>query len=119
MKDDEIDRILSHEDDISPSSGFVASVMEFARAEAATPPPIPFPWARALPGLVAGVAALTTLAVAIVRGWWAAAPSSSMATDSLPMLASLAASPEVIWILAASLLAFAAVRVSLRLADGY
>jgi len=48
----EIDRILSREDEILPSSGFAVSVMDAVRYEAAAPPPIPFPWKRALPGLV-------------------------------------------------------------------
>ncbi len=49
----EINRILSREDEILPSSGFTVSVMDAVRREAAAPPPIPFPWKRALPGLVA------------------------------------------------------------------
>ena len=60
-----MDRILSREDEILPSSGFAVSVMEAVRREAAAPPPIPFPWKRALPGLVvAGLA----LAVVLVAG---------------------------------------------------
>lgn len=53
----EIDRILATEEELIPSSGFLASVMESVREGAAAPPPIPFPWKRAVPGilLVAGV----------------------------------------------------------------
>ena len=40
---DEFDRIMS-EEEILPSSGFAASVMEAVRREAVAPPPIPFPW---------------------------------------------------------------------------
>jgi hypothetical protein len=52
-----IDRILAADQALVPSSGFLASVMDRVREEAAAPPPIPFPWKRALPGmaLVAGV----------------------------------------------------------------
>ena len=52
-----IDRILAADQALGPSSGFLASVMDRVREEAAAPPPIPFPWKRALPGmaLVAGV----------------------------------------------------------------
>src|SRR5206468_12240322 len=40
----------------SSDLGFVASVMDAVRREATVPPPIPFPWKRALPGLaVAGL----------------------------------------------------------------
>jgi hypothetical protein len=53
-----IDRILAAEDALVPSSGFLASVMDRVREEAAAPPPIPFPWMRALPGILLAVAVL-------------------------------------------------------------
>jgi hypothetical protein len=59
----EIDRILATEEELVPSSGFLASVMEGVLEEAAAPPPIPFPWKRAVPGI---------LLVAGVFGWGAA-----------------------------------------------
>jgi hypothetical protein len=54
---DAIDRILATEEEMIPSSGFVAAAMERVREEAAAPEPIPFPWRRAIPGilLTAGV----------------------------------------------------------------
>jgi hypothetical protein len=57
---DAVDRILAAEEELIPSSGFLATVMERVREEAATPAPIPFPWMRALPGI---------LLVALVIGW--------------------------------------------------
>jgi ABC-type spermidine/putrescine transport system permease subunit I len=65
MKEHEIDRILS-EEEILPSSRFTASVMDAVRREAAAPPPIPFPWTRALPGIVAATAVLVTIVVMIL-----------------------------------------------------
>jgi hypothetical protein len=53
-----IGQILASEDELIPSSGFAASVMERVREEAAAPPPIPFPWARALPGILVTAGAL-------------------------------------------------------------
>jgi len=50
--DAEIDRVLSTELDLIPSSGFMASVMERVRQEAVLPPPIPFPWKWAVPGIL-------------------------------------------------------------------
>lgn len=52
-----LDAMLASEDEITPSSGFLSAVMERVQEEASAPPPIPFPWKRALPGvaLVAGV----------------------------------------------------------------
>ena len=61
--DGELDRILL-ETEIQPSSGFTASVMAAVRNEAVAPPPIPFPWKRALPGLL--VAASMLIAVVVV-----------------------------------------------------
>ena len=51
MKEDNLDRILKSEEELVPSSGFVAAVMERVREEAAAPAPIPFPWKRLAPGL--------------------------------------------------------------------
>lgn len=53
-----IDRALASEDELIPSTGFLSAVMDRVREEAAAPPPIPFPWKLAVPGLVllAGVA---------------------------------------------------------------
>ncbi|MGA2755601.1 MAG: hypothetical protein ABSE53_17745 [Terracidiphilus sp.] len=55
---DAIDHILAAEEELIPSSGFVAATMERVRDEAAMPKPIPFPWLRALPGIVLAVAVL-------------------------------------------------------------
>ena len=64
---DEFDRIMQ-EEEILPSSGFAASVMEAVRREAAVPPPIPFPWKRALPGaLFAAATLIGILAVCMIK----------------------------------------------------
>jgi hypothetical protein len=47
-----IDRILASEEPLIPSSGFLGSVLERVREEAAAPPPIPFPWKRAIPAVL-------------------------------------------------------------------
>jgi hypothetical protein len=65
MKGQDFDHILSKEQQIIPSSGFVISVMDAVRRESAVPPPLPFPWKRALPGIfAAGVALLSTCVAA-------------------------------------------------------
>lgn len=76
MRDDEIDRILGGEEDILPSSGFHASVMEAIHREAATPPPIPFPWTRAWPAFVAAVLALVVSAVLLPPDFDALLPAA-------------------------------------------
>ena len=50
MRTDELDRVLLTEPEIVPSPGFAKSVMAAVRNDAATPPPISFPWHVALPG---------------------------------------------------------------------
>jgi len=65
MKRDDINRILSAEDEITPSPAFLASVMDAVAREAATLPPLAFPWARMLPAILAVIAALV---VAVVHG---------------------------------------------------
>ena len=47
-----IESILATEEDLIPSSGFLASVMESVREEARLPKPIPFPWKRVVPGIL-------------------------------------------------------------------
>jgi MFS superfamily sulfate permease-like transporter len=62
---DDLDRMLMEREEIVPSSGFVASVMEAVRQEVAAPAPIPFPWKWALPGFIVSVA----LAVGMIARW--------------------------------------------------
>jgi hypothetical protein len=52
MNPDPIDQILATEQELIPSSGFLASVMESVHEEASKPASIPFPWKRAVPGIV-------------------------------------------------------------------
>jgi hypothetical protein len=47
-----LDRMLAAEEELVPSSGFAAAIMDRVREEAARPAPIPFPWSRVAPGLV-------------------------------------------------------------------
>ena len=124
MNHDELDRILSKQDDIQPSSGFTASVMVAVREEASAPPPIPFPWTRALPVLVFAALALIAVAVAGVaaiaqmgRGE-ASMPVASSVGSMLPMQARSLAGTEVAWSVVALLVTFVSVKVSMRLAAG-
>jgi RNA polymerase sigma factor (sigma-70 family) len=58
---EEIDRALSTDGTILPSSGFASSVMEAVRRDKEMPPPIPFPWKRARPGFIVCPAAVAVL----------------------------------------------------------
>ncbi len=125
-EEEEMNRILSREDEILPSSGFAVSVMDAVRREAAAPPPIPFPWKRALPGLVVGGFALALVLVAgvvviaqMVRT--STAPQLSMSLPSLwtPILGlqrNLGSAAS--WTVLALLLTLVSVKLSMRLASG-
>lgn len=120
MSHDEIDPILSHEEELLPSSGFAASVMDAVRREAVVPPPIPFPWKRALPGLVA--AAVTLVLVAGVSVVGIAQPGRQSLGSQIPApwmstltaLLTLGASSATGWTIVALVLAAVAVKFSLR-----
>lgn len=69
---DELDRILTDDPEIQPTIGFSTRVMRAVREEAEGMAPIPFPWARFLPGLCVS---LVLLLVALI-GWFSEAASS-------------------------------------------
>jgi hypothetical protein len=129
-EDDEMNRILSREEEILPSSGFAVSVMDAIRREAAAPPPIPFPWKRALPGLVVGgfglALALVTVIVAILLGIRASmsaqfSVSSSVLTSILESLGGgfqRNLEGAACWTVLALLVAFVSVKLSMHLASG-
>jgi len=68
---DDLERILSSDDDLEPSSGFARSVLEAARTLGVEPPPIPFPWRR----FAVGLAACLCLAGAGAALWEDAVPA--------------------------------------------
>jgi hypothetical protein len=65
--DAKIDTILATEEELIPSSGFLASVMERVEEEAAAPAPIRFPWKRAIPGIVLATGVFGWGAVEMIR----------------------------------------------------
>ena len=129
MSDDELDRILSRNDGIEPSSGFTRNVMDAVRREAAVPAPIAFPWKRALPGLVlCALCVGAILVAAIVRSGSQPVrdtPGPSIWTDIWnglwTGLANLAGLLRTLnagglgWILLALVLTFASIVLSMRL----
>ena len=110
MSDDDLDRILSRDDDIVPSSGFAFSVMDAVKREAATPPAIPFPWRRAVPGFVAWAVTLVAVVAAAFR--WTEDPSASAIAGWVEAAASIGAG----WIVLALLMSFVAVKLAMRFA---
>ncbi len=115
MNRETIDRILATEEELVPSSGFLASVMERVEQEAAAPAPIPFPWKLALPGIVLAVGVLGWGAVEVVR---AAVPAVRAISLSTPQLSGTFAGPleDVGWVAMALGISLAASLLSRRLA---
>jgi hypothetical protein len=109
LRDDEIDRILGGEEDVLPSSGFHASVIEAVHREATAPPPIPFPWKRAWPALAAPAVALAVSLVLLVTSSAAGPPIF----DSLIPAAESVGAP---WIALAALATLGSLLLSRRFA---
>jgi len=74
LRDDELDRILGSDEDVLPSSGFHASVMEAVHREATAPPPIPFPWKRAWPATAAAALVIVGAPILLVHSGAAGPP---------------------------------------------
>ncbi|HEY4380575.1 MAG TPA: hypothetical protein VGN01_09540 [Acidobacteriaceae bacterium] len=105
-------------DELTPSSGFVASVMDSIHAEAIEPPPIAFPWGRVIPGAAAILCGLIALVVFVVRtAREVSAPPhlADLPTRVAQGLFAPSAQTTFAWMLLAAGLSVAAVFVSFRL----
>jgi len=115
MTDGDLDRYLSADAGVVPSSGFAANVMDAVRREAATPPPIPFPWKRAFPGLLA--AALIVICFAVVlRAVPATGEISWSWWPRVQGYIAMARAHDAGWIALALLVSFLSVKLARRLA---
>jgi|SRR5271157_1684832 len=122
MRNDDLDRILSQQEEILPSSGFASSVMEAVAREAAVPPPIPFPWKRALPGLSAAGLALMAVLTGSLLLLENGAASQPLPPEWLSALTSLLQASKTLgayWIAMALLLSLASVKLSTHFASGH
>jgi hypothetical protein len=108
MTNDDLDQILSADDEIFPSSGFTARVMDSLRTEASLPPPIPFPWKWAAPG----VAAVAAVLVVLIIAFSAPPPSVVVTPPALVALLSGARQIGLPWIALALFLTFTSVRLA-------
>jgi hypothetical protein len=114
MRGDDLNRILSRDEDIVPSSGFVSSVMDAVRREATTPPAIPFPWRRVVPGIAAW--AVTLVAGVAAAFGWIESPAGPETALAITGLVEASASIGTEWIVLALLISFVSVKLSMRLA---
>jgi hypothetical protein len=119
ISDDDLDRAFA--EGIVPSSGFTGAVMAAVLREASAPPPIPFPWKRALPGLLAGALALVAMIIVFVRDASRPASAGPIQDGLLPVLSRASEIAKVYgigWVLLAILLTLACVTLSMRLTTG-
>jgi hypothetical protein len=116
MTDKRIDDILTAEETLAPSSGFIASVMERVREEAAAPPPIPFPWKRAVPGFVLAAGVLGWGAVEFVRFTGPAIATIKLPQVQVVIVASSRPVQQAGWVLAALAVSLVSWMVSRRVA---
>jgi hypothetical protein len=123
-EEDAMNRILSRDDELLPSSGFAASVMDAVRREAAAPAPIPFPWKRALPGVVVGFLVLAWILMAWIVDMARSitAPAVPHFSDSSPSVASYlfhGNMPSAAgWIALGLVIALVSTKLSMRLGSG-
>ena len=96
-----IDCILGSEDELAPSSGFLAAVMERVEKEAAAPVPIPFPWLRILPGLTLVLAAFCWGVYALADPFREALGSLTFSTPQIAVNAHNPAMQAAPWVAAA------------------
>jgi len=120
MRDADFDRILSKEEQILPSSGFTASVMEAVQREAAAPPPIPFPWKRALPGICAAGLLIVLIVVASIPLLRHEAASRPLPAQWLPPIVSIIQGWKTLganWVALALVLSLISVKFSMHVAS--
>ena len=126
MNDHELDLVLMEREEIVPSSGFVASVMEAVQQEAAAPAPIPFPWKWAVPGFVVSV----TMAMGMIARWFysgarvshanppvaTAMPMETLSSSLTQVHIAVSTLVALEWSALALLVSFAAAWLSMRIA---
>lgn len=114
MTQNDIDRILTEEDHITPSPRFVEHVMQAVHREAAAPPPIAFPWLRALPGFAAAFAALIAVIWNGIITFDEAAASATF-DQLLVQLTNDLSSAGLLWLLLATAVTIVSVTLPLGL----
>jgi hypothetical protein len=117
----DLDRILSQEDAILPSSGFTARVMDAVTEEASATVPIPFPWKRAVPGLIVCLILATVWIANFAVGWRhsSASASGGLTFDRLLSMLKLGANGSAglapaVWVVVAILVSLGTMQLSMR-----
>lgn len=125
---DSMDRMIEahlagSSDELTPSSGFVLSVMESIQAETREVSPIAFPWRRVVPGMVAVLCGLVALIVFALRSLGSGAASRTLMNPSAHFALTLKppfTPNEMIvgWVAIGACVSIAAIAASFRLAGG-
>jgi hypothetical protein len=103
MTPDDLDRILSSEDLLEPSSGFSINVMDAVRRQAAEPPALPFPWFRFAAG-IAGCGAMAAAGTVLLQRF-----EPALAAMAAPLAPLVGVAPELGYATATLLVSLAAV----------
>jgi hypothetical protein len=111
---DAIDSVLSSDQELVPTSGFLATVMERVREESIVPKPIPFPWKLAVPGMVLAAATIGWLIYEFIRTALAGDLQIKFAQPHLPATELNLLTPAM-WIAIALLFSLASWAFSRRL----
>ena len=117
MKADEIDNVLASERQITPSPDFLASVMRAVRRQAATLPPLKFPWMRVLPAILAMFIAIMRL-VWDLFGLLGEPDVLAEVKEQLQQFAEVAAQFGVQWVVLAIAITVASLMLSIGLVGG-
>ncbi len=110
-----IDDILATEEDLIPSSGFLASVIERVHDEARMPAPLPFPWKRAIPGIVLATGVFGWGAFEFARQAIQASRTISLTQLQIPVSVQRPLE-QAGWVALALVISFASMRLSRRIA---
>jgi hypothetical protein len=103
MTADDLDQILTSDEMLEPSSGFVVSVMESIRRQANEPAPRGFPWLRFAIGLIGWLVMAASGGVLLLR------LKPALTTLSAPLAFLGRVAPQLGYAVAALLLSFAIV----------
>jgi hypothetical protein len=117
MNHDDIDQVLTIEDKITPSTGFLTSVKEQVAREAAALPELEFPWMRVLPQFLATIAAIAA-AIWHVSGILSDPAAIAVLNEQILQLPTLAAGIGLQWIVLAVALTVISITISSSLVAG-
>ncbi len=109
--DNDLDPILSSDQDVLPSTQFVSNVMAAVHREASTPAPLSFPWWRVMPGAAICAATLSTL-LAMAIHQLCTAPIGN-GPESIAFLNAFANRVELGWVLLALFVSFVPTKLAL------